>query len=654
MRKVLLSLILLVLILSLTGCPGFFGDPLTIDDQWVNEGMTLSFDLKDYTTARDVDNVVYELLDENPPWVIDGSIFTFSDVDFEGSPYSVSVSATNEKGDTVTDTFLVFVNRYPYQPEDESPEDGALGVSVDPILEWNCEDADITEGAYDDFLVFDIVVWVDNPETGTIIAEHSGFADNRLQLYDLEEGTIYYWRVTATDSNEASTAGVIWSFRTEAQGPQLEMLKPVGKGTVDPEQGVHTYQEGEGVELVANPASGWLFEKWELDADFFSDESETQILMDSDKTVQAFFVAKNYVIAAAVQPEGSGLINGLAEFEGVFSHGQLVELDAQSAEGFRFVEWTGDIDGIDETESSLAFEADGERELTANFELKRYTVTVSADPEEAGIVTGGGIYNHGDTVNLAAEELDGWLFVEWQINGMKFEQEQVQFIVERDTNATAYFRVDSRPLLSIMSTPLNGIELRIDGVSYVTPFEKRVSEGSTVQIDVERYQELDMYDHPVARELRGIDARFDFVKWDDDVVSNSRSVVVQEDTYLTAIFDAEYRVESKSSPEVEDPGNDGWHNASSVLKFEVPLETTVLVEGEEITVPFDKWRINREYYLDGKTSGGKATLELEITAPTFVQALYNVPCNIRSSDLLMMLLSECSEYHLPWPIWHRK
>ena len=51
--------------------------------------------------------------------------------------------------------------------------------------------------------------------------------------------------------------------------------------------------------------------------------------------------------------------------------------------------------------------------VTAKFELIPYAVTVTADPAEAGTVSGADSYTKGQTVTLTATPNEGWKFKEW-------------------------------------------------------------------------------------------------------------------------------------------------------------------------------------------------------------------------------------------------
>ncbi len=623
MKRFFIGLVAFLLVLVVAGCPVIFDDPLRIDDQRVNEGETLSFDLKQYTTARNMEDLKYDLLDENPAWYIfNDSYFVFENVPFKNPAYEVRVGVTNDRGATVTDSFKIYVNRFPEEPVAVFPENGATEISTEVTLEWTCTDPD------EDYLTFS-VFFGDAEDQLDMVIENTPLTSHELGV--LEPATEYFWKVIASDEHGASTTGELWSFRTvkpTPEGPKMMVIEPEGKGTVTPEPGTYVFEEGEVVRLSAEPEEGWKFTKWEINGQE-SEEAELNIEMHEDKTAKAFFSLKEYSIEASAEPEGSGLVNGVAVFEEVFSHGERVELIAQELEGFSFLEWSGDVDGVNKKEPVLAFDADRHRNLVAHFELKKHTLTVTAVPEEAGEVTGEGVFEHGETVEVSVVPNDGWIFVEWQINGIVSDKLVVEFEIEEDTSATAIFREDTRPYLRIFSLPQDGMELSINGEIFFTPVEFRVPEGSEHHVVVQRVQEFNLYDYPNRPELRGVDSIFEFARWDDGYTENEKIVIVDEETELTMVFDAKYRVESGSYPHgAADPGNEGWHEEGSKILFEVPLEATIMQGGEERLVPFDYWTLNRrDDRIPGESSNGKSLLLVEVIEPTFVQARYNLPCS---------------------------
>ncbi len=70
----------------------------------------------------------------------------------------------------------------------------------------------------------------------------------------------------------------------------LTMLEPDGEGTVVPEIGSHIYPEDTVLTLTAIPDEGWDFEVWEVNGAFYSNEAITTLIMDSDKSVKAYFL----------------------------------------------------------------------------------------------------------------------------------------------------------------------------------------------------------------------------------------------------------------------------------------------------------------------------------------------------------------------------
>jgi hypothetical protein len=61
-----------------------------------------------------------------------------------------------------------------------------------------------------------------------------------------------------------------------------------GNGTITPPVGTHTYQEDEVVEISANPANGWHFDRWVGDVDN-PNSTLTTVTMDRNQAVTAYF-----------------------------------------------------------------------------------------------------------------------------------------------------------------------------------------------------------------------------------------------------------------------------------------------------------------------------------------------------------------------------
>jgi hypothetical protein len=145
----------------------------------------------------------------------------------------------------------------------------------------------------------------------------------------------------------------------------------------------------------------------------------------------------NYEIAAVIAPSESGVVNGA----GTYNHGEEVTLTATANEGYKFINWTENGDVVSE-EAEYSFEITKDRNLVANFELLSYNVTASVNPENAGVVTGAGTYNHGEEVTLTSTANEGYKFINWTENGeVVSEEAEYSFEITEDRNLVANFEL---------------------------------------------------------------------------------------------------------------------------------------------------------------------------------------------------------------------
>jgi|GEM_PF-5705401 len=189
---------------------------------------------------------------------------------------------------------------------------------------------------------------------------------------------------------------------------------PQESGTVsfDPEKDY--YREGDIITLTAISEAGYNFIEWTGDTDYLDDpvsDTATVTMPAKDIDLTAGFEMIDYQLALNADPEEGGNVTG----EGIYNIGDEVDIIAEANEGWDFVEWTGDTDHVDDPTSATAIvtmPAD-DIDLTAGFEMIDYQLILNADPEDGGNVTGEGIYNIGDEVDIIAEASEGWDFVEW-------------------------------------------------------------------------------------------------------------------------------------------------------------------------------------------------------------------------------------------------
>ena len=110
-----------------------------------------------------------------------------------------------------------------------------------------------------------------------------------------------------------------------------------------------------------------------------------------------------------------GSVTGPGEGTYTYGAGTVVDLAAEAEQGYRFVNWTGDVDTVENVNAaSTSIIVEGDYTVTANF-IAEYNLAISST--EGGQVTipgeGTFTYEGGAAVSLVAEAGDGHRFVNW-------------------------------------------------------------------------------------------------------------------------------------------------------------------------------------------------------------------------------------------------
>jgi hypothetical protein len=150
---------------------------------------------------------------------------------------------------------------------------------------------------------------------------------------------------------------------------------PAEGGTVSPS--TQQFEEGETATITANPAAEYLFQSW---SGVTGSTNSTSVVMNSDKSVTANFVKKLYPLT--IEIEGEGIVEEKVIKAGLatdYNSGTIVELTAVPADGWEFVEWSGDITSID---NPSQITINGSKTVKARFknslfELKIQTININ-------------------------------------------------------------------------------------------------------------------------------------------------------------------------------------------------------------------------------------------------------------------------------------
>ncbi len=277
----------------------------------------------------------------------------------------------------------------------------------------------------------------------------------------------------------------------------------IGGGTVT---GGGTYYYGDTATIEAIPDMGCEFLFW-------NDGLVTNprdIVITSDTTFIAHFNYFDYTIQTEVIPLDAGTVTG----GGTYHYGDTITLEAVANGGFEFVRWT---DSVTDNPRSVIVTQDSL--FIAVFNSRQYTITVVSDHPGWGTVTGGGIFNYGDTIQIAATPYLGFAFAGWD-DGIMNNPRTV--VVTQDETFTAHFEV-RQCYITTRVTP-EGAGTVNGGGSYTY--------GETA--------------HLTAHSNTG----YVYSMWDDGIMDNPRNVFVEGDATYTAVFTPlQYVITTECDPE---------------------------------------------------------------------------------------------------------
>ncbi len=298
------------------------------------------------------------------------------------------------------------------------------------------------------------------------------------------------------DSNKTVTA-------TFSQNTYTLAITPVGSGSISRNPDKSSYTYGESVQLTATSDPGWTFSAWS--GALSGNANPVNILMDEDKAVTAIFLQDTYTLT--VNTIGSGTVTKNPD-QAAYVYGNLVQLTAVPAAGWRFTGWSGDLSG---SASPADLTMNGNKTVTATFTRIQHTLTVTV--VGSGSVTkvpDQSAYDEGATVQLTAAPAAGWTFSGWS-GDLGGKQSPVSITMDADRTVTATFTAISYSL-TVNITGNGSVTLNPDKPSYVY--------GETVQLTA----------NPAAG--------WNFNSWSGDLnqSSNPATITIDGDKTVTATF----------------------------------------------------------------------------------------------------------------------
>ena len=245
---------------------------------------------------------------------------------------------------------------------------------------------------------------------------------------------------------------------------------PALGGTVT---GGGAFHYGDNCTVSAAPATGYTFQRWTENGQQVSTNASYSFTVTGSRTLVAQFQAQSYTITASADPTTGGTVSG----GGTFNYGQNCTLVATPAAGYEFINWSKNGQQVS-TNASYTFTVTESASYVAQFRIQTFSVTLTANPEEGGTLTGGGSFNYGQSTQIHATPNTGYDFVSWTENGEVISNSPDYLVnVYTDHNIVANFERQTYDI-KVNVSPSNAGEVSGEGIySYgdevtliVTPF----------------------------------------------------------------------------------------------------------------------------------------------------------------------------------------
>ena len=202
--------------------------------------------------------------------------------------------------------------------------------------------------------------------------------------------------------------------------------------------GAGEYNYGASCTLTATANGGHTFVNWTENGSQVSSQATYTFIVTGNRSLVAHFSSQSYIITATADPVEGGVVTG----SGGYDFGDLCTLTATANTGYTFVNWTKNGTQVS-TNPSYAFTVTESATYIAHFSINSYTISVLAEPEEGGTVTGAGEYVYGASCTLEAIASVGFDFIGWtKDDEMVSNETSITFNVTASATYIAVFGFD--------------------------------------------------------------------------------------------------------------------------------------------------------------------------------------------------------------------
>ncbi|MBO4307934.1 MAG: M6 family metalloprotease domain-containing protein [Bacteroidales bacterium] len=281
-------------------------------------------------------------------------------------------------------------------------------------------------------------------------------------------------------------------------------------------QGGGQYAYGETATLSATPNSNSVFVCWISNGDTIT-ANPYSFTVVGNKTFTAHFRLATRTVSVTSANSNMGSVSG----GGDYSLGTTATISATPNNGCSFLYWISEGDTI--TDNPYSFTVAADKAFTAYFQQITYTVNVSSSDLTMGHVSGGGEFVYGSTATITATPTENNHFLHWISNGETLTANPYSFTVTSDRSLTAYFERDKHQITVLSNDTAIGRAWFIVGNNSEHYHSAALDHGTLVWLYAE-----------ARTDVPSVQTQFD--GWSDGVDFTMRSIYLNTDTTLTALF----------------------------------------------------------------------------------------------------------------------
>ncbi|MBP5328257.1 MAG: leucine-rich repeat domain-containing protein [Bacteroidales bacterium] len=319
------------------------------------------------------------------------------------------------------------------------------------------------------------------------------------------------------------------------------------------------YASGSSATLSATANNGYYFSHW-------NDNNTTNprtVQVTSNQTYTAYFSPCQYSVTVNSNNTNWGSVSG----GGNYYYGSSVTLTATPQNHYHFVSWSDNV-----TTNPRTLTVTSDSTITAIFAIDQHSVTVTANNQNYGSVSGSGTYNYGSTATLSATPSQGRYFSHWSDN---------------ETSNPRTIQVLSDTAFVAVFTPYQySITLSSNNDDWGS-----VSGGGT-------------YDYGSTVTMTATpQSHYHFVRWSDYYTTNPRQYTVTADVNFIAYFAIDQHNVSAT------PNNPNWGSVSGGGTYDYGSTTTLVAVPVDAHHYFSNWN-------DGNTDASRLVTVLSDTVFT--------------------------------------